>query len=198
MTDKIKSVYEKLQSVRVKLQQKDLKMTGNNAHLKASYFILKDFIPEVNALFNTEKLCSLINFTTEAASLTIVNSENPSDTIVFSMPMSSASLKGVHEVQNLGATITYQRKYLYLLALEIVEHDELDATTGRVDPDAEYNTYEKKWLDLLHAEASESTASLIKLQTSITNDANKNKLWKKHSKYLKDIASEADNKAIAA
>jgi hypothetical protein len=34
-------------------------------------------------------------------------------------------------VQNLGAVQTYLRRYLWVAALEIVEHDALDATTGR-------------------------------------------------------------------
>jgi hypothetical protein len=45
--------------------------------------------------------------------------------------MSTAALKGCHEVQNLGAVQTYLRRYLWVAALEIVEHDALDATTGK-------------------------------------------------------------------
>jgi hypothetical protein len=45
--------------------------------------------------------------------------------------MGSAALKGCHEVQNIGAVETYQRRYLWVAALEIVEHDALDATTGK-------------------------------------------------------------------
>jgi len=44
--------------------------------------------------------------------------------------MSSAALKGCHEVQNLGAVLSYLRRYLWQTAFEIVEHDALDATTG--------------------------------------------------------------------
>jgi hypothetical protein len=33
-------------------------------------------------------------------------------------------------VQNIGAVETYQRRYLYVTALAIVEHDALDAVTG--------------------------------------------------------------------
>jgi hypothetical protein len=47
--------------------------------------------------------------------------------------MGSAQLKGCHEVQNIGAVETYQRRYLWVAALEIVEHDALDATTGAED-----------------------------------------------------------------
>jgi hypothetical protein len=48
--------------------------------------------------------------------------------------MSSAALKGCHDVQNLGAVISYLRRYLWTNAFEIVEHDVLDATTGSVEP----------------------------------------------------------------
>jgi hypothetical protein len=39
-------------------------------------------------------------------------------------------------VQNIGAVETYQRRYLWVAALEIVEHDALDATTGKDKPAA--------------------------------------------------------------
>jgi hypothetical protein len=42
--------------------------------------------------------------------------------------MSEASLKGCHPVQNLGAVETYVRRYLWVTALEIVEHDGLDSS----------------------------------------------------------------------
>jgi hypothetical protein len=44
--------------------------------------------------------------------------------------MGSAALKGCHEVQNIGAVETYQRRYLWVAALEIVEHDALDSSPG--------------------------------------------------------------------
>ena len=42
-------------------------------------------------------------------------------------------MKGAHAIQNLGAVETYQRRYLYLAAFEIVENDGLDATLGGSD-----------------------------------------------------------------
>ena len=44
--------------------------------------------------------------------------------------MGSANLRGCHEVQNIGAVSSYQRRYLYTTALAIVENDVLDAVTG--------------------------------------------------------------------
>lgn len=37
-------------------------------------------------------------------------------------------------MQNLGAVISYLRRYLWVNAFEIVEHDALDATTGKDEP----------------------------------------------------------------
>jgi hypothetical protein len=60
--------------------------------------------------------------------------DKPEDWFNIESPMGSASLKGCHEVQNIGAVETYQRRYLWVAALEIVEHDALDATTGKDAP----------------------------------------------------------------
>ena len=68
------------------------------------------------------------------ANMCIVDMEKPDSTITISSPMGSAALKGCHEVQNIGAVETYQRRYLWVAALEIVEHDALDATTGSEKP----------------------------------------------------------------
>jgi len=48
--------------------------------------------------------------------------------LVISSPMSTAALKGCHAVQNLGAVQTYLRRYLWVTALEIVEHDAIDSS----------------------------------------------------------------------
>jgi hypothetical protein len=42
--------------------------------------------------------------------------------------MADANLKGCHPIQNLGAVETYTRRYLWVSAMEIVEHDALDSS----------------------------------------------------------------------
>jgi hypothetical protein len=42
--------------------------------------------------------------------------------------MADANLKGCHPIQNLGAVISYIRRYLYVSALEICEHDAIDSS----------------------------------------------------------------------
>lgn len=120
-------VYRKLQECRVKLQSEPMKKSGNNKFAGYQYFELGDFLPTINRLFNEAGLFSRVSFTSELAALTIIDTEDKTD-VVFTSPMGSAALKGCHEVQNIGACETYQRRYLYVTALEIVEHDALDSS----------------------------------------------------------------------
>lgn len=126
------NVYQKLNEARTKFHALQLKKTGHNKFAGYYYFELGDFlIPALN-VFGEVGLCALpVSFDKDFARMTIVNTEKPDERIVFESPMGSAALKGCHEVQNIGAVETYQRRYLWVAALEIVEHDALDATTGK-------------------------------------------------------------------
>lgn len=122
------SVYNKLQMARIQLQGKTLSKSGNNKFAGYKYFELGDFLPAIQEIFDGLGLCGVVSFGKEEANLTIVDTENPADRIVISSPMSTAALKGCHEVQNLGAVQTYLRRYLWVTAMEIVEHDALDSS----------------------------------------------------------------------
>ncbi|MCK9370085.1 ERF family protein [Candidatus Dojkabacteria bacterium] len=126
------NVYQKLQTVRVELQRKGLEKSGNNKFVGFKYFELSDFIPAMNELFIVHGLCSTVSFDVNLGTLTIIDADKPDreNSIIFTAPMSSAALKGAHDVQNEGAVISYIRRYLYMLALEIVEVDALDAGMG--------------------------------------------------------------------
>ena len=125
------NVYQKLNAARDEFHQIELKKSGHNKFANYYYFELGDFIIPALEIFNGQGLTSVISFGTQEAKMTIVNTDKPEETIVITSPMSTAALKGCHEVQNLGAVQTYLRRYLWVAALEIVEHDALDSTTGR-------------------------------------------------------------------
>ena len=127
------SVYKKLQAARVELQKAPLQKSGNNKFAGYSYFELGDFLPTIQRIFLEQGLCGVVTFGTEIATLTIHETDGEG-TVEFTSPMSSASLKGCHDVQNLGAVQSYLRRYLWTTALEIVENDVLDATTGKEEP----------------------------------------------------------------
>ena len=112
---------------RLKLQSTALNKSGHNKFAGYKYFELGDFLPTVQNIFSELGLCGVVSYDTELAKLTITDG---TDSIVITSPMGSAALKGCHEVQNIGAVETYQRRYLWVTAMEIVEHDVLDAVTG--------------------------------------------------------------------
>jgi len=121
------NVYKKLMEARIKLQSMELKKSGHNKFAGYKYFELGDFLPQIQDIFNKIGLCSFISFTSEYATLTIVDTEDNSQ-VIFTSPMAEANLKGSHAIQNIGAVETYSRRYLYVSALEIVEHDSIDAS----------------------------------------------------------------------
>lgn len=127
------SVYKKLQQARIRLQATELKKSGHNKFAGYQYFELGDFLPSIQTIFAELGLCGAISFNRELATLDIVDVEDGSK-ITFTSPMEPAVLKGCHPIQNLGAAETYQRRYLWVTAMEIVEHDALDATTGSDEP----------------------------------------------------------------
>lgn len=127
------NVYQRLNAAREEFHQLKLEKTGHNKFAGYNYFELGDFLIPAMAVFKKHGLCGTVSFGTDLARMTVVNVEKPDETITFESPMGSAALKGCHEVQNVGAVETYQRRYLWVAALEIVEHDALDATTGKGD-----------------------------------------------------------------
>ena len=125
-------VCKKLVEVRNELQTMPLSKSGHNKFAGYKYFELGDFLPAIQGLFKKHGLCDVISFTQDLATMVIYDTDDGSS-VTFTSPMGSAQLKGCHEVQNIGAVETYQRRYLYVTALSIVEHDALDAVTGSQD-----------------------------------------------------------------
>lgn len=127
------SVYKKLQDARMKLQNTALKKSGHNKFAGYYYFELGDFLPSIQKICAEMNLCGVVSFDHNMAYLQINDTEDGTS-VMFTSPMSSAALKGCHDVQNLGAVQTYLRRYLWVNAFEIVEHDALDATLGADAP----------------------------------------------------------------
>lgn len=148
MTNTKKNLLQKITEARVKLQNKKLKKTGSVSfkQTKFNYFELSDFLPEINKL--TEELNLYCEFSTNEmyATLSIYNSDDVEEKPrVFKIPyilcdllyksITQDILNGKYEytkltngdlMKLLGSSITYSRRYLYLIAFEIVENDAID------------------------------------------------------------------------
>ena len=122
------NVFKKLQEARVKLHGTPLNKSGKNSFAKFNYFELADFIPTVTKIFNDLGLCGIVSFSASDAYLTIYNVDGEKDDFVtFTSPLVMANMAGGDQIKSLGATHTYLRRYLWLMAMEIVENDVVDA-----------------------------------------------------------------------
>jgi hypothetical protein len=186
------SVHKKLMAARIQLQNTELKKTGHNKFAGYYYFELGDFLPQVQSIFNNLGLCGYISFDPTIATLTIVDTEDNS-TIVITSPMVEANLKGAHPIQNLGAVETYTRRYLWVSAMEIVEHDALDSsppvkeqapvitpTQGATDniPEEELQYLQEMAVDLIAmCEQGDPKGAWVKLEAESLDDTQKVALW---------------------
>ena len=120
------SVHKKLMQARVMLQSVEMKKSGKNSFQGYSYFELGDFIPHIQTIFNEVGLCGVVSFNTEYAQLCITD-VNDGTVIVITSPMAEANLKGAQPIQLMGSIQTYQRRYLWMAAMELTEHDSIDS-----------------------------------------------------------------------
>lgn len=132
------NVFQKLIKAREMFLNADVQKTGKNMHLSFKYFELDDIVPIATRIFNEVGLIGIVNFTDTVAIMNIVNTENPEEAIAFSSPfnqiqpiISKEGKAATNEMQALGSSITYMRRYLYMMALDICESDSIDANAGK-------------------------------------------------------------------
>ena len=137
------NIYQKLLKARAMFLEADVKKTGKNMHLSFKYFELEDIVPTATRIFGEVGIVPLVNFTADTATMTIVNTGNPEETVTFVSPfnqiapiVSNTGKQATNEMMALGSSITYMRRYLYMIALDICESDGIDANAGVPAPAA--------------------------------------------------------------
>ena len=129
------NVYGKLAVARGRFLEAPVKKSGVNRFAEYKYFELADIVPVATSIFADLGLVFIISFDNEIARGTLVNVDKPEEIIIFTSPMRDLEVKGMNAVQALGGVETYQRRYLYMACLDIVEADAFDATQGKPDPE---------------------------------------------------------------
>ena len=119
------TVHKKLMNARCQFLLAKLEKTGKNSFQGYRYFELGDFLPAVQLIFEKVGLCGVVSYGTDFATLTITDVDDQTE-IVITSPMATANLKGAHDIQNLGAVQSYQRRYLWIAALELCESDPVE------------------------------------------------------------------------
>lgn len=131
------NIYQKLAEARARFLAAPIKKSGVNRFAEFKYFELEDIVPPATAIFNELGLILLISFEGDSAIGRLVDLDNLDDEIIFTSPFvdlltdSGKLPAGMNSVQALGARETYQRRYLYMMVLDIVEADAFDGSAGK-------------------------------------------------------------------
>lgn len=120
------NIYEKIQKIKEKILTSNLKKSGNNKFANFKYYELQDFVPYVIKFCGELKLLTIFRFNNQEGILRIVNAEKPEETLEYDVPMRKVDLKGCNEVQALGGSLTYLKRYLFMNAFDITENDQFD------------------------------------------------------------------------
>lgn len=132
------NVYQKLIEAREQFINSEINQSGKNMQLSFKYFELKDIVPTITHIFKQVGLIAIANFSNTTATLTIVNTDEPKETIYFPVPfnqiqpiISNSGKQVTNDMQALGSSITYMRRYLYLIAMDICVNDEIEPTINK-------------------------------------------------------------------
>lgn len=187
------NIFEKMQVAKLKILTSNLKKSGKNKFAGYTYYELADLIPTIIQVCNETKLFTQISFDNEKATLTIINSETPEEKLTYTSPMKDLELKGANEIQALGGVETYQRRYLYMAAFDIIENDMFDGVDPEINDKKKQPTKPK-----VEPKVNDETISLIISNASIyagmkngdTNELLKYYLKKYKVAQLKDLSQE--------
>lgn len=148
---KTMNVYEKLMIARDEFLKAPVKKSGINRFAEFKYFELEDIVPVANNIFKSLNLVFNTSIVMEEYVGALVNVDDPTQVIKFKIPtidltvtktdkdgniLGNFAPAGMNSVQALGSTITYMRRYLYMLCLDIVEADAIDATIDKPNTEA--------------------------------------------------------------
>ena len=149
-----KTLYGKLKQIKVELRKAINTKSGYNTHSKFKYYQLEDFLPQILEAFSKYNIYNEYSIDTdleiveertdfdeetnktyktvtkrpvEYAYLYLKNLDNEDDEMVYRLKTAEASVYGAAAIQNLGAKITYMKRYIYMSLLDIVEPDAVDS-----------------------------------------------------------------------
>lgn len=130
------NVWSKLLAVRNEFYAAGAKKTGRNLHAEFMYFELSDIVPVAAPIFAKYNLLLMPTFENGNAEAVVINTEKPDERINFSIPLQFIAEPGkfrMNEVQGVGAAVTYYRRYLYMIVLDLVEADSFDGESNTTE-----------------------------------------------------------------
>lgn len=122
-------IMKKLLEARIKFAQANVKKTGKGVidDNEYTFYTLNDIIPTKNNIFKKLGMVDIITFNNQEAKLELFDTDDLKESITFTSPMPS-DLRSVNsnQMMAIGGCQTYQRRYLYVTALDISEPDHVE------------------------------------------------------------------------
>lgn len=123
------NIYKKLQLARQDFFNEGVKKSGINTHAEFKYFELEDIVPVASKIFEKYNCLFLVTFPEDKAVGKFINLDNVEEELIVECKTTQIAEPGkfrMNEIQALGANITYMRRYLYFLLLDIIQDDDID------------------------------------------------------------------------
>lgn len=157
------NIFDKMNVAKLSILKTNLKKSGENKFAGFKYYELADILPTIIQVCNDLKLFTSISFREDVALLQIVNIEEPTEHLEYLSPMKELQLKGCNAIQALGGTETYQRRYLYMTAFDIIENDMFDAVVEEEEKTIN-TTIEKSLREMIknHKKSDEEVIRILK------------------------------------
>lgn len=131
------NVWQKLLASRIDFLKSGVSKSGINMHAEFKYFELEDIVPMATSIFSKYNCVFVTSFPDGKAVGKLINLDNTEEEVVVEFNARSIAEPAkfrMNEVQGLGAEITYMRRYLYFLILDVVEADAFDCDSGKDTP----------------------------------------------------------------
>jgi len=124
------SIYEKLAKIKSEILETGIGKSGINSHAEFDYFELFDIIPIVDSICSKYRALYLATFPEGKAVGRLIDLDDPIHEITIEFSSTNIAEPGkfrMNEVQALGASLTYMRRYLYLVMFDIIDKEKYDA-----------------------------------------------------------------------
>lgn len=137
------NIFQKLAAIRSEFRAAGVQKSGKNIKQSYEFFELDDIIPTAEPILNKYHALYLTTIdrrdSGDFAYGKFVDTDNPDHFIFFEFPMShTISINPpntvMNEMQATGAEITYIRRYLYQLMLDITVADDIDSGLNERTP----------------------------------------------------------------
>ena len=126
-----KNIYQRLMQARIDFAKKKIEPSGYNSHLNFDYLELKDIVPVANKVFANNKIMLIIDFTSVECVGKVIDLLGKEEPIVFTIPFPDPTRDAERQKLNIaamtGAQVTYFRRYMFMVVLDITINDEMDA-----------------------------------------------------------------------